>query len=178
MLELSSTSQRLHIRRKGQAGKVNTHQFDNTEDPVVIITVTSYRPSNTRIRELEAENARLRGSLIESASHSPRQAGSDPSRSPHQHFPIINEDIERVNTSIAPEQSDLPLEDSTQTLPPTSPAPPYHASTDVHDGHFHGPSSALFDQFSSGQGSKTSLNPVRNAFARNQLIAEATRQRE
>ncbi|KAJ4856808.1 fungal specific transcription factor domain-containing protein [Trichoderma breve] len=144
----------------------------------------AYRPSNSRIKQLEEENARLRGS-------------SRASELQNAEVPPNTESVERiltlVHSSPMPHHTEHGAVEEILDLPdePVTAAPVQHVlrhpsptvtrrytSGPDRENRFHGPSSAMFD------GPRSSHKPVGDSdtpddvYKKCQLLAEATRQRQ
>ncbi|KAF5705876.1 Nit-4-like protein [Fusarium mundagurra] len=125
------------------------------------------RPSNARIQKLEEENARLRGQLC---SRSPELSGV--------HSDTDQGGIHLAGTPNPIEATPTPSSTSDRTGQAKAQAvsPSYHSATGQPEGAaFHGPSSGSVHI---GTSKDSSRMPNNDEFAKNQLLAETTRQRQ
>ncbi|KPM39353.1 hypothetical protein AK830_g7207 [Neonectria ditissima] len=142
--------------------------------------VKQARPSKARIRHLEEENARLRESLRR--QDSPPGVQSIPNSPPQDDAPEAPASpLEQFN---APLDSNgdtrlSPLPPSYRPLPlPSTPSRRQRYSVVAPDGHFHGPSSALFEEESPNYLAGNSTSQYADNLAKDQLLAATTRQRQ
>lgn len=135
------------------------------------------RPSNSRIKHLEEEIAKLRGSRMETNSLGSEQAFV----------------TDRGAIAVANEQPCNPSDDGSSVL--TTPRLGKSAKTDQFRSHqaksyrnpdithensrncFHGPPSAMFDDECLFKGGGQSYRPQGDVHVKSHLLAEATRQR-
>lgn len=125
------------------------------------------RPSNARIQKLEEENARLRDQLC--------------SRSPE--LSSVHSDTQQVGNHLDetpnPTESTITLNiinDQTYQAKGQAASPSYHLSIGQPEGAaFHGPSSGAIHIGTARDSSRITSS---DEIAKNQLLAETTRQRE
>ncbi|KAG5806437.1 hypothetical protein H9Q74_007151 [Fusarium xylarioides] len=125
------------------------------------------RPSNARIQKLEAENARLRDQLC---STSPELSGV--------HSDADQGGIHLAETPNPIEATPTPnsISDRTGQAKAQAVSPSYHSATGQPEGAvFHGPSSGAVHIRTANDSSRI---PKSDEFAKNQLLAETTRQRQ
>ncbi|KAF7561206.1 hypothetical protein G7046_g2935 [Stylonectria norvegica] len=144
------------------------------------------RPSNSRIKQLEDENSKLRETLSllkVRLNESQTESGSinghthKAKTSPEQHYispESAEENLDLTNATVVERSESCgdrkPLDG--RSLPITL----RRISID-RDSRFHGPSSAMFDEGSSISKGKVSVGQV-DIYAKNELLSEATRQRQ
>lgn len=149
-----------------------------------VSSLLKYRPSNSRIKQLEEENARLRGSSQASNLHNAQQPSN------------TTETVEQTpawgHSSPTPHRAEsdavegtLDLPDEPQTATPVQdvvrhPSPTvtrrYTTSIPDRDNRFHGPSSAMFDGLRSSNKPLVDFDTPDDVYKKCQLMAEATRQ--
>ncbi|KAJ3543638.1 hypothetical protein NM208_g3465 [Fusarium decemcellulare] len=148
---------------------------DNCQARTVECTYTTRlkqaRPSNARIQRLEEENARLRRSLRSQSLVSDYQPQSD---SPHPSdvpVPTLHRENDVSDMNYEGSQNSTPLRETMASSHPVASSGP--SQTDP----FHGPSSVVFEPRRHGGMWNGTMKPPDPA-VKNQLLAEATRQRQ
>ena len=128
---------------------------------------------NVRLRELLQIQASQSNSRQTPKTDSPLQ-NADSNKQPLALNPITSQS----NTSRDFENSESRLQSPHNPSPTTLSDSRYDASVRVQAIHFHGPSSVMFDEGASREGPSSGSNLLANSQAKNQLLADTTRQRK
>lgn len=136
------------------------------------------RPSNTRIRQLEAENARLRASETAPQQPSPARTNTSDRGFWDGETTISNGYNTASSTILVSEQHGIGAQHEDSHELPSSPVSRHESSSRNREGPFHGPSSAMFDETRSFVNGQLVLDTPNDSQRKSQLLAEATRQRK